>query len=66
MNKNWHETFYGRTESPELAALEASKEATWAAYSGLQPAPGWHQNSVDGATAAARAQYALDKARGLV
>jgi hypothetical protein len=60
-----HETFYGQTTSPELAELEARKEATWAAYSGLQPAPGWEGTSKDQAGAAARAQYALDKAKGL-
>ncbi|MEY2440633.1 MAG: hypothetical protein QOJ46_59 [bacterium] len=60
-----HETFYGQTTSPELAELEAAKQSTWASYSGLQPAPGWEGSSIDQAAAAARAQYALDKAKGL-
>jgi hypothetical protein len=60
-----HETFYGGKTSPELAELEAAKAAAWASYSGLQPAPGWEGNSREQAAAAARAHYALDKAKGL-
>jgi hypothetical protein len=59
-----HETFYGTKTSPDLADLEAARKETWTAYQGLQPAPGWQQNSIDHAAASARAQYALDKAKG--
>ena len=50
--------------SPELAELEARKKATWSAYQSLPCAPGWQQNSINHAAESARAQYALDKARG--
>jgi len=59
-----HETFYGQVTSPELAELEARKKATWSAYQSLPCAPGWQQNSINHAAESARAQYALDKARG--
>lgn len=59
-----HETFYGRRTSPELAQLEAAKKETWNAYQALPCEPGWQQNSIDHAAAAARAQYQLDKASG--
>jgi len=60
-----HETFHGQTTSPDLADLEAARAQTWAAYNGLNCAPGWENSSKDQAAAAARAQYALDKAKGL-
>ena len=59
-----HMSTYGQQQSPQPTALEAENEAAWSAYSALQPAPGWQQRSIDAATAAARAKFALDKANG--
>ena len=59
-----HETFYGTKTSPELAQLETARKDTWAAYQALPCKPGWQQASIQAAAASARAQYALDKAKG--
>ena len=59
-----HETFHGTKTGPEYAQLEAAKKDTWAAYQSLACKPGWQQESINAAAAAARAQYQLDKALG--
>jgi hypothetical protein len=64
MNYSYHETAHGSQTGPE--ALEAQNKEAWESYSGLQPTPGWQQSSIDSATAAARAKFALDKAKGYV
>ena len=59
-----HETFYGQRKGPEFAELESRKQEAWMAYQSLKCAPGWERNSIDAAAVSARAQYALDKAKG--
>ena len=57
---------YGQPQGQpaDTADLEAAHNATWSSYNALQPAPGWQQRSIDAATAAARAKFALDEANG--
>ncbi len=55
---------HGQQPSDETADLEEQHQATWSSYTSMQPAPGWQQGSIDAATAAARAKFALDKANG--
>ena len=55
---------FGQQPSNEVADLENEHNATWSAYTAMQPGPGWQQASIDAATAAARAKFALDKANG--
>ena len=64
MDYTYGETAYGSQPGPE--GLEAENKAAWDSYSGLQPGPGWEESSIDAATAAARAKFALDKAKGYV
>ena len=51
-------------QDPSVTGLEAQHKATWEAYTAMQPKPGRQQESIDAATAAARAKFALDKANG--
>jgi hypothetical protein len=48
----------------EADVLDARRKEAWFAYSELPCKPGWTEASKEAAAAAARAQYAMDKANG--